>query len=212
MLAIHALSFLAVLGTTITATCNLLRCWSLKHKMHQRTLSGRTGSCSPCTRASSSQNTRCVAVRASNDLKHNASKTREVVVGIDLGTTNSAVAYIENGKPKCIPNADGQRTTPSVVCFLPDGDVLVGNRARKQAGASPDSTFYSVKRLIGRLHSDPVVAQEASRLSYQVSASWAHPCHASCGLAHVNTANTAATVESVPQTAHAQHTIYVMNS
>jgi molecular chaperone DnaK (HSP70) len=74
---------------------------------------------------------------------------KEVVVGIDLGTTNSAVAYIKKGKPVCIPNSDGDNTTPSVVTILPEGEVLVGKKARKQATASPDTTYYSVKRLIG---------------------------------------------------------------
>ncbi|KAG2453319.1 hypothetical protein HYH02_001543 [Chlamydomonas schloesseri] len=95
---------------------------------------------------------------------------REVVVGIDLGTTNSAVAYIEGGKPKCIPNADGETITPSVVSVLKDGEVVVGKRAQRQAVLHPASTYYSVKRLIGRRADDPAVKEEAARLPYKVTA------------------------------------------
>ncbi|KAG2495678.1 hypothetical protein HYH03_006278 [Edaphochlamys debaryana] len=95
---------------------------------------------------------------------------REVVVGIDLGTTNSAVAFIEGGKPKCIPNADGETITPSVVSVLKDGEVVVGRRAQRQAVLHPSTTYYSVKRLIGRRFDDPAVKEEASRLPYKVAA------------------------------------------
>lgn len=74
---------------------------------------------------------------------------KEIVVGIDLGTTNSAVAYISDGKPICIPNSAGEPTTPSVVSVQPGGVVVVGQQARKQATLNPESTYYSVKRLIG---------------------------------------------------------------
>ncbi|EFJ48180.1 Hsp70 protein Hsp70D [Volvox carteri f. nagariensis] len=94
---------------------------------------------------------------------------REVVVGIDLGTTNSAVAYIEGGKPKCIPNADGETITPSVVGVLKDGEVVVGRRAQRQAVLHPQTTYYSVKRLIGRQYDDPAVQEEITRLPYKVS-------------------------------------------
>ncbi len=93
---------------------------------------------------------------------------RQVVVGIDLGTTNSAVAYVENGKPRCIPNGDGDRITPSVVTFLPDGSAAVGKRARQLAATHPSTSFYSVKRLIGRTFEDPVVQEELSRVAYPV--------------------------------------------
>lgn len=93
---------------------------------------------------------------------------KEVVVGIDLGTTNSAVAYIENGKPRCIPNAEGDRITPSVVTFKPDGDVVVGKQARKLSPSYPTTTYYSVKRVIGRAFEDPLVQEELPRLSFQV--------------------------------------------
>lgn len=95
-------------------------------------------------------------------------RRKEVVVGIDLGTTNSAVAYIEGGKPKCIPNQAGDKVTPSVVCFTPEGDAVVGKAARRLAASQPDNTFYSVKRVIGRAFDDPVVTDEAKRLAYKV--------------------------------------------
>ncbi|KAG2438835.1 hypothetical protein HXX76_005375 [Chlamydomonas incerta] len=94
----------------------------------------------------------------------------QTLVGIDLGTTNSAVAYIETGKPKCIPNADGETITPSVVSVLKDGEVVVGKRAQRQAVLHPAATYYSVKRLIGRRADDPAVREEAGRLPYKVSA------------------------------------------
>ncbi|PNH08912.1 Chaperone protein DnaK, partial [Tetrabaena socialis] len=93
--------------------------------------------------------------------------TREVVVGIDLGTTNSAVAWIEGGKPRCIPNAAGETITPSVVSVLKDGEVVVGRAAQRQAVLHPQTTYYSVKRLIGRPYDDPAVQDEASRLPYK---------------------------------------------
>ena len=72
------------------------------------------------------------------------------VVGIDLGTTNSVVAVMEGGKPTVIPNAEGFRTTPSVIAYTKNGDRLVGQIAKRQAVINPDNTFYSVKRFIGR--------------------------------------------------------------
>jgi hypothetical protein len=105
----------------------------------------------------------------SRDISLAAAKRRkEVVVGIDLGTTNSAVAYIEGGKPKCIPNQAGEKVTPSVVCFTPEGDAVVGRAARRLAASQPANTFYSVKRVIGRTFQDPVVADESKRLAYKV--------------------------------------------
>ena len=74
----------------------------------------------------------------------------EKVVGIDLGTTNSAVAVMEGGKPMIVTNAEGQRTTPSVVAYTKSGDLLVGQVAKRQAVVNPENTFSSVKRFIGR--------------------------------------------------------------
>lgn len=88
------------------------------------------------------------------------------VVGIDLGTTNSVVAVMEGGVPTVIPNAEGSRTTPSVVAFTKDGERLVGQMARRQAVLNPENTFYSVKRFIGRKYDELNV--DAKRVSYQV--------------------------------------------
>ncbi len=97
--------------------------------------------------------------------------TRELVVGIDLGTTNSAVAFMDGGQPRCIPNGTGSTLTPSVVAFTADGSSLVGQAAKRQAATNPSNTYYSVKRLIGRPHSDAVVQEEASRVAFQVGGS-----------------------------------------
>ncbi|EFJ40669.1 heat shock protein 70B [Volvox carteri f. nagariensis] len=88
------------------------------------------------------------------------------VVGIDLGTTNSAVAAMEGGKPTIITNAEGGRTTPSVVAFTKTGDRLVGQIAKRQAVVNPENTFFSVKRFIGRRMSE--VGQESRQVPYQV--------------------------------------------
>lgn len=88
------------------------------------------------------------------------------VVGIDLGTTNSCVAVMEGGKPSVIANAEGFRTTPSVVAFKKDGDRLVGQIAKRQAVMNPDNTFYSVKRFIGRRFDE--VSNELTEVSYKV--------------------------------------------
>lgn len=90
----------------------------------------------------------------------------EKVVGIDLGTTNSAVAAMEGGKPTIITNAEGQRTTPSVVAYTKNGDRLVGQIAKRQAVVNPENTFFSVKRFIGRKMSE--VDEEAKQVSYKV--------------------------------------------
>jgi len=88
------------------------------------------------------------------------------VVGIDLGTTNSCVAVMEGGKPTVIANAEGGRTTPSVVAFAKNGDQLVGQIAKRQAVMNPENTFYSVKRFIGRRVDE--VAHETTEVSYKV--------------------------------------------
>lgn len=90
----------------------------------------------------------------------------EKVVGIDLGTTNSAVAAMEGGKPTIVTNAEGSRTTPSVVAYTKNGDRLVGQIAKRQAVVNPENTFFSVKRFIGRKMSE--VGDEAKQVSYQV--------------------------------------------
>ncbi|MGY2711347.1 molecular chaperone DnaK [Thermostichus sp. MS-CIW-28] len=88
------------------------------------------------------------------------------VVGIDLGTTNSVVAVMEGGVPTVIANAEGTRTTPSVVAFTKDGERLVGQMARRQAVLNPENTFYSVKRFIGRKYDE--LNADSKRVSYQV--------------------------------------------
>jgi len=88
------------------------------------------------------------------------------VVGIDLGTTNSCVAVMEGGKPTVIANAEGARTTPSVVAFVKNGDRLVGQIAKRQAVMNSENTFYSVKRFIGRRFDE--ITHEATEVSYKV--------------------------------------------
>ncbi|XP_022855657.1 heat shock 70 kDa protein 6, chloroplastic-like [Olea europaea var. sylvestris] len=90
----------------------------------------------------------------------------EKVVGIDLGTTNSAVGAMEGGKPTIVTNAEGQRTTPSVVAYSKSGDRLVGQIAKRQAVVNPENTFFSVKRFIGRKMSE--VDEESKQVSYTV--------------------------------------------
>jgi molecular chaperone DnaK len=79
------------------------------------------------------------------------------VIGIDLGTTNSCVAVMEGQAPRVIENAEGARTTPSVVAFTNTGEVLVGQPARRQAVTNPENTIFAIKRLIGRRYDDPMV-------------------------------------------------------
>ena len=90
------------------------------------------------------------------------------VLGIDLGTTFSAMATIEGGQPKIIENAEGERTTPSVAAFSKTGERLTGTLARRQAITNPKNTIYSVKRLIGRKFSDPIVQKDKDLLSYEI--------------------------------------------
>ncbi|HGG56430.1 MAG TPA: molecular chaperone DnaK, partial [Nannocystis exedens] len=88
------------------------------------------------------------------------------IIGIDLGTTNSVVAVMEGNEPKVIPNEEGGRTTPSVVAFEANGNVLVGQQARRQAITNPENTIFSVKRFMGMPYND--VAQEIKRSPYTV--------------------------------------------
>jgi hypothetical protein len=108
------------------------------------------------------------AVVAAAQVDSTPEEVREVVVGIDLGTTNSAVAYIVDGHPICIPNSVGDTLTPSIVSFQPDGTTLVGRAAKQAQSTSPSTTYYSVKRLIGRSWSDSAVQEESQRLAYTV--------------------------------------------
>jgi molecular chaperone DnaK len=90
------------------------------------------------------------------------------VIGIDLGTTNSCVAVMEGGKPKVIENSEGDRTTPSVIAFTKDGEVLVGQTAKRQAVTNPSNTLFAVKRLIGRRFEDDVVQKDVGMVPYQI--------------------------------------------
>ena len=90
------------------------------------------------------------------------------VIGIDLGTTNSCVAVMEGGKPKVIENAEGARTTPSIVAFAKDGERLIGQPAKRQAVTNPDSTVFAVKRLIGRRFDDPVTKKDTELVPYAI--------------------------------------------
>jgi molecular chaperone DnaK len=90
------------------------------------------------------------------------------IIGIDLGTTNSCVAIMEGGKPKVIENSEGDRTTPSIVAFTKDGEVLVGQSAKRQAVTNPANTVAAVKRLIGRKFTDDVVKKDMSMVSYKI--------------------------------------------
>src|SRR5476649_2635374 len=90
------------------------------------------------------------------------------MIGIDLGTTNSCVAIMEGGKPKVSENSEGDRTTPSIVAFTKDGEVLVGQSAKRQAVTNPANTVAAVKRLIGRKFTDDVVKKDMNMVSYKI--------------------------------------------
>src|SRR5687767_13104549 len=90
------------------------------------------------------------------------------VIGIDLGTTNSCVAIMESGKPRVIENSEGDRTTPSIVAFTKDNEVLVGQSAKRQAVTNPQNTLFAVKRLIGRRFEDQVVQKDINMVSYKI--------------------------------------------
>jgi len=91
------------------------------------------------------------------------------VIGIDLGTTNSCVAVMEGKTPKVIENAEGMRTTPSIVAFTDDGERLVGQPAKRQAVTNPERTIFAVKRLIGRRYDDPMVEKDKKLVPYKIS-------------------------------------------
>src|ERR687893_1173478 len=90
-------------------------------------------------------------------------------IGIDLGTTNSVVAVIEGGEPTVIPNAEGERLTPSVVAISSSGERLVGRLARRQAVTNPENTIFSIKRFMGRKFDDPQVQEAIKRVPYKVT-------------------------------------------
>jgi molecular chaperone DnaK len=92
------------------------------------------------------------------------------IIGIDLGTTNSCVSVLDGGKPKVIENAEGGRTTPSIVAYTEDGEILVGQPAKRQAVTNPTNTLYAVKRLIGRKFADDVVQKDITMVPYKIVA------------------------------------------
>ncbi len=90
------------------------------------------------------------------------------VIGIDLGTTNSCVSIMEGGKAKVIENAEGDRTTPSIIAYTDDGEILVGQSAKRQAVTNPNNTLYAIKRLIGRRFKDDVVQKDIKMVPYKI--------------------------------------------
>src|ERR1700741_3411629 len=90
------------------------------------------------------------------------------VIGIDLGTTNSCVAIMEGSQPKVIENAEGARTTPSIVAFAKDGERLVGQAAKRQAVTNPENTYFAIKRLIGRKFEDPMTQKDMGMVPYKI--------------------------------------------
>ncbi|MBA2589641.1 MAG: molecular chaperone DnaK [Alphaproteobacteria bacterium] len=90
------------------------------------------------------------------------------VIGIDLGTTNSCVAVMEGSAPKVIENAEGARTTPSIVAFTPDGERLIGQPAKRQGVTNPEHTFFAIKRLIGRRYDDPMTQKDMGMVPYKI--------------------------------------------
>jgi len=91
------------------------------------------------------------------------------IIGIDLGTTNSCVAIMEGGKAKVIENAEGDRTTPSIIAYTEEGEILVGQSAKRQAVTNPKNTLFAVKRLIGRQFKDDVVQKDISMVPYKIA-------------------------------------------
>jgi molecular chaperone DnaK len=100
--------------------------------------------------------------------KERAGLSMSKIIGIDLGTTNSCVAIMDGKTPKVIENAEGARTTPSVVAFLEDGERLVGQPARRQGVTNPTNTLFAIKRLIGRQYTDPMVEKDKGMVPYEI--------------------------------------------
>src|SRR5690606_8445037 len=95
-------------------------------------------------------------------------QTMAKIIGIDLGTTNSCVAILEGGKAKVIENSEGDRTTPSIVAYPADGEILVGQSAKRQSVTNPHNTLHAVKRLIGRKFKDDVVQKDIKMVPYKI--------------------------------------------
>jgi molecular chaperone DnaK len=105
---------------------------------------------------------------ASEDLLNTEGTVMSKVIGIDLGTTNSCVAVMEGKDAKVIENAEGARTTPSMVAFTDPGERLVGQAAKRQAVTNPENTFFAIKRLIGRRYDDPITAKDKGLVPYKI--------------------------------------------
>ncbi|MDX1756973.1 MAG: molecular chaperone DnaK [Marinobacter sp.] len=101
--------------------------------------------------------------------KTNWSESMSKIIGIDLGTTNSCVAIMDGDKVKVIENAEGDRTTPSIIAYTEDGETLVGQSAKRQAVTNPDNTLYAIKRLIGRRFEDSVVQKDIKMVPYKIA-------------------------------------------
>ncbi|TPX43954.1 hypothetical protein SeMB42_g04505 [Synchytrium endobioticum] len=101
-------------------------------------------------------------------VRHASDKVQGQVIGIDLGTTNSCVAVMDGKTPRVIENSEGGRTTPSVVAFTKDGELLVGTPAKRQAVVNPENTLFATKRLIGRKFTDPAVQRDMKTVSYNI--------------------------------------------
>jgi|SRR5579883_3520380 molecular chaperone DnaK len=89
-------------------------------------------------------------------------------IGIDLGTTNSCVAVMEGNRAKVIENAEGGRTTPSMVAITDDGEILVGQPAKRQSITNPENTIFAIKRLIGRRYDDPITQKDKGMVPYRI--------------------------------------------
>ena len=90
------------------------------------------------------------------------------IIGIDLGTTNSCVAVMDGDKPRVIENAEGDRTTPSIIAYTQDGETLVGQPAKRQAVTNPKNTLFAIKRLIGRRFTDDEVQRDVSIMPFDI--------------------------------------------
>ena len=90
------------------------------------------------------------------------------IIGIDLGTTNSCVAIMDGGQPRVLENAEGDRTTPSIIAYTQDGEVLVGQPAKRQAVTNPQNTLFAIKRLIGRRFEDAEAQRDKDIMPYKI--------------------------------------------
>ena len=90
------------------------------------------------------------------------------IIGIDLGTTNSCVAVLDGDKPRVIENAEGDRTTPSIIAYTNDGETLVGQSAKRQAVTNPENTLFAIKRLIGRRFQDKEVQRDIDIMPFKI--------------------------------------------